>query len=196
MHQSVSMQIETRISLHVLAVRTSALVYRECSRLRQSLHHTVHAHCFHCLKPSWCCWALLIPCRIFSPSGLACSHHAGRPSRSLFGVVQGRQRFAPSSADPASHNAAIQASGHNCQLLLNCEHGTFCLSLCLFPSALPPPSVFCTQARNMLGELMVQAENVGEGSGESSKNLLRVGKLNMSFVFVGLWRVMSFLAVE
>lgn len=95
MHQTVSMQIETRISLHVLAVRTSALVYRECSGLRQSLHHSMRAHCFHCLKPSRCCWALLIPCRIFNPSGLVCSHHAGRPSRLLFGVVQGRQHSAP-----------------------------------------------------------------------------------------------------
>lgn len=195
MHQTVSMQIETRISLHALAIRTSALVYRECCGSRQSLHHSMRAHCFYCLKPSRCCWALLIPCRIFSPSGLACSHHAGRPSRLLFGVVQGRQRSAPllqtqlHTTPPYKPQAravssfSIVSTAHSVSLSVS------------FPSALPSLAVCCRQAQNMLGEWMVQAGNVGEGPGESSKNLLTVGKLNMSFVFVGLWRVMSFLAV-
>lgn len=168
-----------------------------CSGLHQSLHlsvHSVHPHCFLCLQPSQCWWELLIPCRIFSLSGLLCTHQAGHS-----GCWGGRGVVCFRTSCTHAHTSLpVQPWGQICQLFPACEHKrtrhilSLPLSLCVLL-----PSIRCTQVLSMLGELMVQAEWVGEwlGRGEGEEEVLLRLKENefslsvcfCSFFFSDIW---------
>lgn len=189
--QTVSMQIEALISCCVLA-DISALVCKD-SLVRISLCITAcvlvvfFAQSLHSVVES--CW---------SPAGFSaclvfCAYsHAGRLSRLVFGVGEGSVLPPLLQTQPHTTPCTPQATAVSASSLVSTAHS---LSLLLSLSA--------SIATRLLHMSPKHAGRINGPSGQcwrvfggrEEKNLFRLGKLNTSFVFLGLCCVLSFLAV-